>query len=558
MATPSQKLRFELLRFRRFLGTFVGSKLGVVGLAILIVFLIATVGAPYMTPYDPVEDFNLAASNAAPIWLKDLPPALGGQPDLSENLRPIQNPSFTTNLSSWDHTSAEHVDIEWTESVQGKSGVLTVTFNRDTTGEAYGDKSVVIYQDFFYPFTGPPGAFFGDIVVLVNGTYSIERISYIIVNPNETEFEQGKWFINKTVEKQVLDVPVTLNAFVQRLSDNATWVLWPMDNPDYIELDPTYLPEHIGMSANGTLRIANSTRWITTKDIKFSSIHGSIANYFRGAPEEAIFGKDYVPGSYRYGIRITFHDTNANKTVSAQVNVDTLNFRLWGNAFGLLGTDYAGRDIFSQLIHGTKISLYVGLLSTLLGVVIGLLVGLAAGYMGRTIDEILMRFTDMLLVLPTLPLLIVLMAVLEPTLETLILVLGFLGWMGFARLVRSQVLSLKERPFVEAAKAIGASKTHIMVRHILPNVMSLVYVTLATSVPGNIVAEAALSWLGFYDPYRMSWGRMLYDVQFRAQAVTNWWWVIPPGLAIAALALSFIMLGYALDDILNPKLRKRR
>jgi peptide/nickel transport system permease protein len=123
--------------------------------------------------------------------------------------------------------------------------------------------------------------------------------------------------------------------------------------------------------------------------------------------------------------------------------------------------------------------------------------------------------------------------------------------------VRSQVISLRERPFVEAAKAVGASKTHIMVRHILPNVMSLVYVTLATTVPGNIVSEASLGFLGFTDPSRMSWGLMLNNLSMN-DAYGCWWWVIPPGLCIAAIAVAFIMFGFALDEILNPRLRLRR
>ena len=139
----------------------------------------------------------------------------------------------------------------------------------------------------------------------------------------------------------------------------------------------------------------------------------------------------------------------------------------------------------------------------------------------------------------------------------MIILLGLLGWMGFARLVRSQVISLKERPFIEAAKAVGAGKTHIISRHIVPNVMSLVYVSLATAVPGSIVAEAALSWLGFADLSKVSWGRMLYDVQ-QASASQNWWWVVPPGLCIALLAMAFVLLGYALDEVLNPRLRIRR
>jgi peptide/nickel transport system permease protein len=169
-----------------------------------------------------------------------------------------------------------------------------------------------------------------------------------------------------------------------------------------------------------------------------------------------------------------------------------------------------------------------------------------------------MRFTDLLLVIPDTPLYIVLMAVISPSVWNLVLLITVIGWTGFARVVRSQALTLRERPFVEGARAIGAGKSRIIMRHILPNVMNLVYVTLATSVPYAITSEAWLSWLGLYDPYVMTWGRMLYDVQNASEGIKMWWWVIPPGLCIAAISLSFILLGYALDEILNPKLRKRR
>lgn len=270
----------------------------------------------------------------------------------------------------------------------------------------------------------------------------------------------------------------------------------------------------------------------------------------------AIFSK--TPGKYIYGVEIIFDDKDyAGKDVSTTVYIDDFDLFCYGTSFGLLGTNQLGYDLFSQLIYGTQVSLYLGLLVSILGVSIGLMVGLAAGYLGRIVDELLMRFNDLLLCLPGLPLLIVLVAVLGTSIENLILLMGFLGWNGFARLVRSQVLSLKERAFVESAKAVGAGTGHIIWRHILPNVMSLVYISLATSVPGAVTAEASLAWLGFYDPNRMSWGRMLYDAT-QAGAINNWWWVIFPGLCISLLAVAFILLGFALDDILNPKLRMRR
>ncbi|MEM2780425.1 MAG: ABC transporter permease [Candidatus Bathyarchaeia archaeon] len=263
------------------------------------------------------------------------------------------------------------------------------------------------------------------------------------------------------------------------------------------------------------------------------------------------------PGNYVWCVELTFLDPfDVNKTVETVVYIDDFHLRLVGTSYGLMGTDQYGRDLFSQLVYGARISLYIGILVSVFSVAIGLVVGLLAGYYGGVIDEFLMRTNDLLLVMPSLPLLIVLVAILGAKIENLIILLGLLGWNGFARVVRSMVLSIKERPFIEAAKAAGAGPGHIIIRHILPCVMAIVYVSLATSVPGAITAEAALSWLGFYDPLRMSWGRMLHEV-FVSGATRCWWWIIPPGLCIAAIATAFILLGYALDEILNPKLRMR-
>lgn|GEM_PF-984365 len=280
----------------------------------------------------------------------------------------------------------------------------------------------------------------------------------------------------------------------------------------------------------------------------------------RENPARVIFTED--PGKYLLGLEITFVDElSPEKDVKTTVYVDDFYLNLFGNSFGLMGTDHQGRDLFSQLIYGTRISLYLGIAVSVMTVVLGLSVGLAAGYLGGIADELLMRFNDLMLCLPGLPLLIVLAAVIGTTIENLMIVMVLIGWNGFARVVRSMALSLKERPFVEAAKSVGAGTGYILWRHILPNVMAIVYVSLATSVPGAVTAEASLSWLGFYDPTRMSWGRMLHNISHlggAAQAIVNPLWVLAPGLSISLLAVAFILLGYALDDILNPRLRLRR
>jgi ABC-type dipeptide/oligopeptide/nickel transport system permease subunit len=329
-------------------------------------------------------------------------------------------------------------------------------------------------------------------------------------------------------------------------------------------LFPVWGRETKGFSANETTKDitvikafsgdASNNYWILSRNSRYTFV--SVMQYELPANIRTMFPT--MPGRYRYGVEITFMDTtNIGENVSTTVYVDDFAMNLLGTSYGLLGTDQYARDLFSQLIYGTRISLYIGILVAVLSVCIGLMVGLVSGYVGGAVDEGLMRFNDFLLVLPGLPLLIVLVAVLGAKIENLVILFGLLGWMGFARLVRSQVLSLKERPFIEAAKAAGAGRWHVIVRHVMPNVMSLVYVSLATSVPGAITGEAALAWLGFYDPGRMSWGRMLHEV-FVAGATRAWWWIIPPGVFIGIIATAFILLGYALDEILNPKLRMRK
>ena len=229
----------------------------------------------------------------------------------------------------------------------------------------------------------------------------------------------------------------------------------------------------------------------------------------------------------------------------------------------LLGTNDIGQDIFSEMIYGTRVSLTIGFLAAICTVFIGTLMGVVSGFLGGTVDEILMRFTDVIMILPSIPLLILLMALFgKQSFFIMILSIAILGWTGTARLVRSSTLSIKERTYVEASKAIGAGDRHIIWKHILPNVSPLIMATMIYQVAGAMMAEAGLAFLGLGDPSNKSWGMVLHYAETSGGWYANmgnpaWWWIIPPGLCIAFTIASLVLIGQTLEEIINPRLRRR-
>lgn len=220
----------------------------------------------------------------------------------------------------------------------------------------------------------------------------------------------------------------------------------------------------------------------------------------------------------------------------------------------LLGTDNLGRDILSRIIYGSRISLSIGFVAMGIGLTIGIMAGAVAGYYGGAIDNILMRFTDMIFSFPTLMLIITVAALLKPSIFNIMAVIGVTGWPRIARLVRGEFLSLKTRDFVEAARTLGASDARIIFRHILPNAMAPIIVAATLGVAGSILVEAALSFLGLgVQPPTASWGNMLFEAQdyFRF----NWWTALFPGLAIFFTVLSINLVGDGLRDALDPRLK---
>jgi peptide/nickel transport system permease protein len=222
-----------------------------------------------------------------------------------------------------------------------------------------------------------------------------------------------------------------------------------------------------------------------------------------------------------------------------------------------LGPDFIGRDILSQLLAGARIAFMVGISAAFMSILFGTVIGMIAGYSGKIVDTLLMRLADMVMVMPTLLVVLILSSLFgQLNIWTIVLLIALFRWPGVSRVIRAQTLSLKERPFIDAAKVAGASHLRIIFRHIMPNVLPLSLLYMTFRVTSAIIIEAALAFLGFGDPSAVSWGMMLQWVWKTGNMFQAPYWLLPPGICISLLTLSFYMIGRAMEEVLDPRLRK--
>jgi peptide/nickel transport system permease protein len=244
--------------------------------------------------------------------------------------------------------------------------------------------------------------------------------------------------------------------------------------------------------------------------------------------------------------------------LSSDFSVGSPSILVSGHVSGLMGTDASKRDVFTGIILGIRWALIIGILTSVISVVAGVLLGIIAAYFGGWVDWLLTRLYELIYLLPVLPFLIVISAIFKPSIWNMIILICAFFWTGSFKTVYSMTLQIKEETYIEAARALGSSKWRIVFKHISPILLPYSFASMALSIPAIIVYEASVSLLGLGDSTIVSWGQILESALSQGAMINNlWWWVIPPGLMIALMGMSFAFLGTALDKILHPKLKTR-
>lgn len=482
--------------------------MGMFGLAIVVIYVLSALFAPLITNYDPTKDLFLADNLAAPAWLGKISPKYRNMP-----------PTIIKEAGVDGLTVVDGVDYPLSEAEYDNQQFMKIELPAASasTGE---DPMIALLRELYPEYTDDEIAELAG-VSSASSLFSAEfsmPYNYDAPNTFTISFDYAIEGVTDEAKTEMRALIISPSGVEYDVWGSDSYGPWPLS---YTTIDGRDVPVKMRLGMD-----------------------------FFGDPAKMIFTER---GDYKVKLI-----AKTDSATGAQIYITPIKLKIPGMVFGILGTDHMGSDLWSQLIYGARISLMIGLSAAFISVFLGTTVGIIAGYVGGAVDEVLMRFVDVLLAIPSLPILIVLSALLGTSVWNVVILVALFSWMGTARLVRSQTLSLKERAFVEAAKASGASDGYVMITHILPNVMPLVFSSLVLRIPSAILTEASLSFLGLGDPRVPTWGRMLQNARgFGAFTVMAWWWLLPPGLALTVLSLAFVFIGNTINEILNPRYRER-
>ena len=500
---------------RRFWEDFKHQKAGITGLILLILLVVLAIGAPYMTSPDVPVKWQTGVA-----WItnpKNAPPSWENY--FTSQTRAVQAEYTITNM---------HVQTI-------KNGTYTIY------------KLSLTYN---MKYDVPPA----DIVVMglhsnATNPKQVPQVQMALVRPPEKGVKDNRLDLISQITLpnnnaiQVAHLDQTRNHVLYWLYLNGVLKI-PNVPPSMIT------PNNINMFVMTNTTLYQMVAAMDSMRVMFGRLTDSNGNPL--PIEKVISTPQSLKGTY--GLVITI-------TAPSNVKVDFTNFKVAfvGRTYGLLGTDQYGRPIALGILWGTRVALAIGLAVAITSVLIGILIGVTSAYLGGWADEAIQRFTEFMMTLPVLPMLILLSLYFggRVNLTQLVFFLVIFGWMGTSKVARSMALQIKEQTYVEAARALGASTGRVVFKHIVPQLLPYAFASIALSVPGAILSEAGLSFLGLTSQNLITWGQMLNAAHQNGATINGYWWqVIPPGLAISFVGLVFVLLGVSLDTVLNPRLKR--
>ncbi|ASJ06310.1 ABC transporter permease [Thermococcus pacificus] len=478
---------------KEFLEEFKREKTGIAGVILLVLLVIVALTAPYTT-----------------------------MPDLPEKWR----------SSAYWEDNPKNVPPTWYNMFTSQKLVPQQVYYVDDLKIGHpSDTETVIEADYTFPegyYFGPQGIIIKNINVTLNQASQAPTYSIYLKRPD------GKTVV--LVKNKPLTSSTTI-AVGRDATISANIYVWLVNVTEGKELDPI-------QAQMDPIVIMNINTLVSTA---FAKVEPGMK------AEDVINNPEPLPGNYKLVLDIKNPAPDQNKVILDEMKVTFL-----GRSYGMMGTDYLGRDLWAGIIWGSRVSLTIGILVSVLSTIIGLTYGVTSAYLGGNMDELMMRINEIFASIPSLPILILIGATVgHVTLMFIVFLLVIFGWMGIARIARSMALQIKEQTYIEAARALGAGNGRIIFKHILPQLLPYAFATIALSVPGAVISEASLSFLGIGDPTAVTWGQILNAAQTQSATTKGyWWWVLPPGLGIAVVGLTFVLIGTALDRILNPRLRR--